>query len=775
MSSTYTSASTPADAQAHSSQEEDLGQSNSCLPHTPFDSSILSPYNQSHTLSTSATPYYNPNSTPGESLSEYSNYQPSELSEIDDPFWGVDFDAGVHRVESIPFGVAYQAEGLNHTSSELPSQAEEKQTSGVLTASTYPISPKLTSIPNTPSSRSEAHTTKSKTTIFQRELTTGLHNSRFQALIHEVSTHPSTTELIPDHSGSSHGSGGGVRPSAMADFEHNQGSSEWANQQAQQLRTFMQPDSHYEGADNDFDAQHSAQPLQPQSAFTALRDDEGAWRSNEITGQAGLDPERRKQIEEMEIPNFKEQDQKRRLDEKNDQVESWVSQAEESSEGRDESYFQLNDQNWAEGQRIVQPDENNNIPPVDDAASIRENRLVEGQVYYDFAATPTENDKDILRNMARHWSDPPSLPYMAETQFQPQTANDAIRRFEINAETMSLASRQATWGTRRRSEPSLADIEAIEDGSFLKKLAISKPKDGNRHRKDSIFDQGLDRLANIVRNRGNSNSSSAVLKRNRSSQSILEQAAQFSGSRHNSQGSFAPPAPSYNRRHTPSVSTAFAAMTGPLAAVGTAHTHARGGSIGGAPTSPKTGPTHLGFVESVIKRARSRSDISVQGKTGPAGGLVGMWRGQGGPPVLASPPMETEVKQARLPLQPQAQPDNDQDEDDEEDDEQADEGDIKVEFEQEPIVANYEGFKAHVRRLNPDMEPRYNWLVSRIAHQQEIRYKALLDLRVKHSQAVMNRNCGAGRHCIALGGSATLLDSKGNPKELERGALVCRL
>ncbi len=98
----------------------------------------------------------------------------------------------------------------------------------------------------------------------------------------------------------------------------------------------------------------------------------------------------------------------------------------------------------------------------------------------------------------------------------------------------------------------------------------------------------------------------------------------------------------------------------------------------------------------------------------------------------------------------------DQEDDEDEDDELGDEGDMKVEqeSESEPIVANYEGFKEHVRRLNPDMDSRHHWLVSRIAHQQEIRYKNLLELRVKHLQAIMNRSCGAAHHCVALGGSA---------------------
>ncbi|CZR66775.1 uncharacterized protein PAC_16676 [Phialocephala subalpina] len=88
-------------------------------------------------------------------------------------------------------------------------------------------------------------------------------------------------------------------------------------------------------------------------------------------------------------------------------------------------------------------------------------------------------------------------------------------------------------------------------------------------------------------------------------------------------------------------------------------------------------------------------------------------------------------------------------------------------LEQLPLIPTYDGFKAHIRRLNPDMEPRYNWLVSRVAHQQEIRYKNLLDLRMKHTQATLNRTCQAGSHCLALGGSVTLLDNNGNPRDLD--------
>ncbi len=76
-------------------------------------------------------------------------------------------------------------------------------------------------------------------------------------------------------------------------------------------------------------------------------------------------------------------------------------------------------------------------------------------------------------------------------------------------------------GTRRRSETNLADFEGVTDGSFFKKLAISKSKerDGDRPRQKSLFDQGLDRMANIVRKKSDSK-----LKRPRSTQNGPDEA-----------------------------------------------------------------------------------------------------------------------------------------------------------------------------------------------------------------------------------------------------------
>ncbi|KAG0650927.1 hypothetical protein D0Z07_2505 [Hyphodiscus hymeniophilus] len=765
MSSTFKSSST-VDAQGRSSHDhtDDQRPNSTYLSSSSFEQPHLSPY-YSHTVSNNTSPY-NIGSTPGDSISDFSNYQPSEFSEIEDPFFGVDFGAGVQRIDSLPAAilgnVAYHSTQLNDHQ-DVQEQIEPKSATESLTASTYPLSPRHTSIPNTPSPRSEINDLTAKTTLSQYELRTELHNTRSPAFSSLVPTHSATLQLTPDHSGSSHTSAEGFEPSIMARPEHSPHLTipQWGNEEPQfQPHAFMQPEVQYNSAFNNgiTGSQYPTHQEAYHMQASGLQDSEGA-------GRAGQAPESRT---DAEVRNFKQQEEQDQLEVRNLEVQEWRSQAGGSSEDEDlgESYF---DSIEAEPVQPMDPKEkHNNIPQVDDAASIRENRLQDGQIYYNLRSVPKPEVDEQVMSRPRHWNDGPSLPMMTVTIQQPATSNDAMQKWNKNADTISITSRAATWGTQRRraSEPSLLDYDAVEDGSFLRKLSI-KSREGDR-RQPSLFDQGLDRIASIVRKR-----SDAKLKRARSSQNMPQDFQTVPHPRNNSQGSLAPPpsTSSYGRRPTPNINTAIGAMTGSIGAVG--NPHARNGSISGAPTSP----THMNFAKSarsVINRVRSRSELTSHDKLAQSG-LVGLWKGQGGPPVAnlaASPPLETEVRATQhiQKPKPQAQPEmQDQEDDEDEDDELGDDGDMKVEQgpESEPIIANYEGFKAHVRRLNPDMDSRYNWLVSRIAHQQEIRYKNLLDLRVKHSQATMKGSCGAARHCVALGGRATLLDAKGNPRDAE--------
>ncbi|KAG9237607.1 hypothetical protein BJ875DRAFT_136711 [Amylocarpus encephaloides] len=741
------------------------------LNNNTSDNNHLSPFPSSQTASNSASPSNNPNSISGDSYSEYSPYQPSDFSELEDQFFGVDFNA-VYRTDSLPSNIttttSYQPPNLNRALPDLPFEIENKPDSDTYTASTYPLSPVHTSISNTPSPNL-VNDRKLNVTISPHELNNDFNLSRYQNFESGVPPNTANPQLTPDQSGSSHTSAEGVEPSAMAGLDRSphvtvsQWTQGYSQHQADNVVSSAMPYTNQDNLATSFAESGVSQNL----PAPVTRADDGSWKSDERTGQAGLDPENRRMMYDDLVITLDEQAERRRIMNKNIEVHEWRSQAGGSSEAEDErpaqSYFRLpaNNQSWYQqsgSRRHRDPSEAENyIDPIDDGISIRENRLVEGQVYFDPKGGNVTEDDVHLMNQPRQWNDGPSVPFILTTTFQPATSNDAMERFRRHADTMSIASRAATWGTRRRSEPSLADMDSVANGSFLKKLSISRPAEG-RQRQHSIFDQGLDRLASIVRKRSDSKLSTSKLKRTHSVHNVSDELHIQSASRQNSGGSLAPPprTSSFGKRSTPSINTAMAAMAGPLAAVGT--THARNGSVSATGTSPKS-PSHLGWPSRVINRARSRSDLTQTQSNVGQSGLAGLWRGHGGPPVptLASPPVENETRQPEI---------QDQDDEDDEEDEQMDEGDIKTEEAQaDPIIPNYDGFKAHVRRLNPDMDPRYNWLVSRIAHQQEIRYKNLLDLRVKHSQALSNRACGSGRLCVALGGSAMLLDTKGNPKE----------
>ncbi|RAL66753.1 hypothetical protein DID88_007536 [Monilinia fructigena] len=406
-----------------------------------------------------------------------------------------------------------------------------------------------------------------------------------------------------------------------------------------------------------------------------------------------------------------------------------------------------------------------NLAPVDDAASIRENRFLDGQVYYNIKGdSPTDVDLRLM-SQPRQFNDAPALPYMTVTNFQaPATANDAIEKWMGNADTFSIISRAATWGTRRRSEPSLKDFEAVADGSFLKKLSIKQEKKGSGrwHNLSSFRQRAVIRVSNSNR-----------IKRSRSSSNLQEDPTETNPKQNNS-NSLAPPPRSSSfgkpKKPTPSLNTAIAAMTGTVAAVGTsAHQppQNRKGSL--SAVSPKSPLLNLSFLGP--KRGRSKSDLSIrEGGSATSVSAIGeLWKRQGGPPVPTLAPRSSTELESAISITRNISEPVDQDEEDDEEDEQGDEGDMKVEPAQsEPIVPTYEGFKEHVRRLNPDMNPKFSWLVSRIAHQQEIRYKNLLDQRVKHMQAIKNHNCSARSHCIALGGNATLFDGKGKARENDR-------
>lgn len=751
--STHNPISTSVGPQSSRDPDDDFGLNSSHFPTTPFDSNLLSPYNPSQTLSNSASPSNNHGSTTGDS--EYGTYQPSEFSEVEDPFFGVNFDAGVGRIDSGLSQIGFHTADLDRPLPGLPAQVQPP--SATFTHSTFPLSPIHSSSPNSPYSKGLVNDTKTIATVTQHELNTDLHNLRYQNVNTLPPTHPTTLQLTPDLSSSSHTSAEGIEPGTMSRPEDSAANmaTQWKRVQQQDRPNGVVQSSGQYNAMNQF-----GDPLPNQTsqgpAPTIMRTEEGQWRPDEMTGQGGLGPEAREELSNVEIPTLDEAEERRRIEGRNLDIQEWRSQA-GGSEAGDEQTPHFNQNPFQQPRSQLQyEDENSEIPPVDDAASVHENRPIEGQVYFDLNnRNITESDRTLM-TLSRHWHDPPTLPEITTTNHQPLTSNEAMMRWQQASDAVSIASRAATWGTRRRrlSEPSLSEYEAVIDGSFLKRLSISKSREGER-RSNNFFDQGLDRLDRLAKGIVRMKSDSK-LKRARSSNNVPEEQLGQPQGRHNSAGTLAPPSRSGSfKKGPPGINTAsaLAAMAGPLAAVGTAHN--RKGSIGTNPTSPQSPVEHLSVRRGWSHRGRSKSELNPRDRQT---GLVSLMRAQGGPPVVSLATGAPEVESRRPERQ---QPDDrDFDEEDDDDDDQGDEGDLKMELEKDPIIPTYEGFKTHVLRLNAEMDPKNKWLVSRIAHQQEIRYKNLLELRVKHSQVILSRNCSAGSFCVAQNAAATPGDVK---------------
>lgn len=386
--------------------------------------------------------------------------------------------------------------------------------------------------------------------------------------------------------------------------------------------------------------------------------------------------------------------------------------------------------------------ENDGIPAKEiPLGSETENRPLSGQTYYTESNGLLTEDDFKLMKQPRFWTDAPAVYRIDNSErTQPETAQAAMQRFDqMCQETGSVLSRSATWGTRRRSLPSIADMEGVTSGSFLKKLSIS------RDRKPSIIFKELRR--GLLKKP----SAHQLLKRHRTvpeDDGFEESEPQ---GRREIQNTLAPPSRSSSwakKQQMPSLNTALVSMATGAAAIGT--THARSGSISNV-TSPKSP-----FFKNV-RRPRSRSELppkAAPSQEDSQSALVDMWKKSGGPPV------------AQLARGTSA-PDFDDDEDDEED--LYEEGDARAGASNsiDDLVPNMAGFRAQVLKMNPRLAEHNTYLVDRIAHQQVIRYKELLSKRVKHMGQVNTGNCPSGRMCIASGGSAIPFDARGESRGVD--------
>ncbi|KAH8890877.1 hypothetical protein GQ53DRAFT_649735 [Thozetella sp. PMI_491] len=669
----------------------------------------LSPYSSFHVNSNNASPVLNEN-TPAESVSTLSvNYQSSEFSEAgDDPFFGVDFD-NVNGHSPAFLEPDFVQPETNHQTAPAGTQfAPNKLNVGPDGAVYRPISPDQTPSLHTSSPQTDRKTAQAAFQQYPESISPQqLAKPPRQALAVSLDF-SQPTQLTPDTSGSGQSSDDGLAPAALV-------------MPAQSPRVTVS----YWGKD-ETEVQFSgavAHHNQGGLITSAPRDDGGRWVPNAATGHGGLDPEHRPTTE---VPSMNELAANRKVEERNQEVGDWLASAKD-----------MMDPNAAQPPRLMTSEDPDGITTREIALGHEtENNPREGQTYFiDKGGEVTEQDVGIMRS-DRNWADAPILfpiyrPDDANGSTQPLSSQGAIERFErMCKDNESVVSRAATWGTRRRSLPSISDIEGITSGNFLKKLSLSR----GDSRRPSILKELRGRLTKMP---------SSTFKRSRPEQeddlsTPNEPAERKEG--------LAPPNRSLSwgkRAPTPSINTAFVAMGSNMASIGA--THARSGSISTPITSPKSPSGFSLSVKKPLNRIRSKSDIS---KTG--SGLADMWKKTGGPPVASLP------KSAGADL----------DDDDDDDDDLYEDADMKGEATKliDEIKPNMDGFREHILKLNPMLAGANNYLVDRIAYHQIQRYKHLLNNKVKHLKYNATGTCPSGTLCIAQGGTAQILDVKGDPR-----------
>lgn len=685
---------------------------------TSFPSNTLSPYSQ--IASSSTSPTLNNVSTPADSLSAFSEpYPPSDLSEQVDPFFGVDFNDDGSTPAFLDEQSVSVEDSSDHSEPFYPRTVSSAPEQNAQDPLTYPISPGLTtpSIHTTsplgdrkspapptqtlpPSRLDFSHSNSSQ---FGPEFTPGTNEA-----LRSLDSTPSTTLPMPSPS-----------PRVTVSLWGRDSMPEDTESPTTVRATGLSADDNFS-------------PASHQRMFGS-RDGQGGWAPLSAAGPGGWGPESRPVDEGTSI---NELHARHRIERRNQEVGKWIT----TSEGGlpPEAPPVTFDSHTVEDDGIDQRE----IP----LGSQTENKPLAGQTYYTEGSGSLTGDD--LKLMRQHplWSDAPMMYRITQgnaERHQPESSKAAMERFEqMYHETGSVLSRAATWGTRRRSLPSIADMEGITSGSFLKKLSIS------RDRKPSILFKELRGLAKKP-------SVSHLLKRHRSVPEDEGSSDNDCQNRRESRDTLAPPSRTSSwtkRQQMPSLNTALVTMATGAAAIGT--THARTGSISNV-TSPKS-PFNLGVKGTVLRRPRSKSDLPKGGHASEEShpNLVGMWKKSGGPPV---------AHLARGTTAP------DMDDEDEEDDEFYEESDEKTGMSNiiDEITPNFAGFKQQVLATNPKLAEQNYYLVDRIAHQQVVRYKALLSNKVKHMQQTATRSCTSGQMCIASGGAAIPFDLKGDSRGVD--------
>ena len=550
-----------------------------------------------------------------------------------------------------------------------------------------------------------------------------------------------------------------------------------------QPSNYLAPANHYSSEDEDETQKDHIQNQAPHVA----RSTDGSWLPNSVSGLAGVDPEARG---DTYVPSLKEIEEKRQLDEKIAEVESWLHKSETGSELGDQgdayakprgrASTKVKPRSHSTGARLdtlqrgaiddsgipgpgALLDEDSEAAYTEDSTShVSENEIPTSpaadadirsreidQSYFPLVQEmPPEQEEPLPRQFirAQPWQDSVRGPVLHHLAYQPPTANAAMYRYDLLAAAFDSASRAATWGTRRRlSEP---DVQSIISGEGVRKLNLAQK---TRERGNSFVKQA----SKYIPRRSSSNHKKRDVDKTQEDPGVNSAQLQRTDTlsslnplqRIPSIGK-APKSPPLN------TGSALVAMTGQITAVGR--------STSATPDTANFSPSPW----KPLRRQRSKSEnLRRKSSTRSTPGLAELMNNHGGPPVpaLASPMQE------RRSLEQRAQgPMADDEREDDPTGEEVTAGpgvkiDLKVKMDN--IVPNLDGFRTHARQLNPRLEP---FLTERIVQEQVRRYKKLVENKIKHTHAVKNlKRCSSNGFCFELGGEAKDLPPRTSTKDPE--------
>ncbi|KAF2459912.1 hypothetical protein BDY21DRAFT_280864, partial [Lineolata rhizophorae] len=492
--------------------------------------------------------------------------------------------------------------------------------------------------------------------------------------------------------------------------------------------------------------------------LAANRNEDGSWKVNQTSGQAGLGPADRDEIKEVEVPSLKEAEEKRQIAEKNAEVQEWLTKNDVGSDaGTDGSSTIVGNRRSTSGRPRAKsandaalrstvglglPDDSGLPGPgalIDEQSDLGEYDYSDDEdpAPIDVAESNTDDTAQLTQapqadensqTATKPWIDPPVKQEPTDSRYQPPTSSAAMMRFHQRARDIESASLAATIGSRRLSETDLASLSQV--GGVTKPLPDiadkNEPKE-RRDRRNSFFNQfGFKRT--------NSNN----LKR---------KGGQSSPSPH-------PPEPaipsqpsgpkrigSWGRPKSPKLNTNV-----PPSSKDVTPTSAAGATTSAGPWAQ---------AKNVIRRSRSRSDL------GRSPGLAELMTQHGGPPL---PTLATPSADADHGLPPPVPPKKSRafDDEDDEDASPVDAVTMDLQVRTIPIIPTPEGFKSHAIELNPRL---VEYMVERVAQEQIRRFKRLQECKVKHLNHVRNKNCPSGKFCFALGGESKSLPPRASNKD----------